>query len=47
MMLKAKYDLNHFFAAHLVPLAVSTMILMVLAGMRIAAIIGERRPCAA
>jgi hypothetical protein len=45
--LKAKHDLNHFFAAHLVPIAVSIIMLMVLAGMRMAAIIGEREPCAA
>jgi hypothetical protein len=46
-LLKAKHDLNHFFAAHLVPIAVSIIILIVLAGMRIAAIIGDSAPCAA
>jgi hypothetical protein len=45
--LKGKYDLNHFFAAHLVPMAVSIIMLMVLAGMRMAAIIGESEPFAA
>lgn len=44
IILKAKHDINHFFAAHLVPMAVSTMILMVLVGIKIAAIIGESAP---
>lgn len=47
ILLKAKHDLNHFFAAHLVPMAVSTIMLMVLAGIRMAAIMGESEPWAA